>query len=248
MSQCQLVDFAVDRRLAGLPDWLRQRQPRIAQHKKAVQLGWYCTCKGTLSKVEHYHGKSTPRDEDVAATWAAKVAAEHPQCGPRPTGPGATPSLEEALCDTARVVVQQVNQTRALKRQLTEVTEVNEQLQGQAAAAEVAVGKKRTADKKSAQDEGRRLEIDPSCHDLLSDTDISYAKRAPNTGLVATVKYWARGSSAAVFQLVWALVLHFNLQEQLARQGVRSQVSVLLERSQNEKLSMAVGITQVTLC
>ena len=112
----------------------------------------------------------------------------------------------------------------------------------------MAVGKKCTVDKKSAQDEGRRLEIDPSCHDLLSDTDISYAKRAPNTGLVATVKYWARGSSAAVFQLVWALVLHFNLQEQLARQGVRSQVSVLLERSQNEKLSMTVGITQVTLC
>ena len=83
MQQTTLADFAVDDRLVGLPGWLLKRQPRIAEHKKAVQLSWYCTCSDTLCKVEHYHGKAKPTAEEVAQTWATTVAAEHPQCGPR---------------------------------------------------------------------------------------------------------------------------------------------------------------------
>ena len=103
MQQCGLADFAVDHRLVGLPAWLLKRQPRIAEHKKAVQLSWYCTCSDTLCKVEHYHGKAKPTDEEVAKTWALKVAELHPQCGPRSKGDQDDPSPAEALQEMARV-------------------------------------------------------------------------------------------------------------------------------------------------
>ena len=41
-------------------------------------------------------------------------------------------------------------------------------------------------------------------------------KMTPVKGLMANIKYWARGSLVAVVQLVLALIYHFNIQEQVA--------------------------------
>ena len=216
MQQCGLADFAVDQRLVGLPAWLLKREPRIAEHKKAVQLSWYCTCKlNALSKVEHYHGKAKPNDEEVAKTWALKVAELHPQCGPRSKGEQEDDPVAEALRRATGCAVQAASANRGLKRQLTELENKSALLLREVNKAQGAVASQIDSERRAAHDKARRKRIDPDCNELLSPADVSYAKNAPKTGLLDVVKYWARGSSAAVLQLVWALVLHFQLEEQL---------------------------------
>ena len=201
MQQCGLADFAVDRRLVGLPAWLLKREPRIAEHKKAVQLSWYCTCKlNTLSKVGDYHAKAKPTDEEVAKTWALKVAEQHPQCGLLSKG-DQDPSLEEALRRATGCAVQAKQESRGLKRQLTEFENKNAGLQRDVNKAQGVVASQIDSERRAGQDKARRKPIDPDCNELLTPADVSYAKNAPKTGLVESVKYWARGSSAAVFQL-----------------------------------------------
>ena len=71
MTQMGLTAFAVDQRLARLPVWLLDRDPKIVEQKDRVRLKWHGTCRDHLCHIDcHHRGKMRPTDEEVATQWA----------------------------------------------------------------------------------------------------------------------------------------------------------------------------------
>ena len=215
MKQSQLNAFAVDRRLALLPHWVLQREHKVVVTRDRVRLKWYCTRTDKVCHVDHYlRSGAQPRDEEVAASFATKLQERHPQCGPRADDSDSVPIATE-LRDMARNATQQKEVVRGLKRNLTQVEVENEHLHDELESATEARTALSKLKQQATRSKNRRLDIDPENKEQLNVEDRSTAMTAPNTGMFATVKYWARGSAAIVLQLIMSLIVHFGLQQEV---------------------------------
>jgi hypothetical protein len=59
----------------------------------------------------------------------------------------------------------------------------------------------------------RRVDVHEDDDEELTAKDTCIAVNAQDTGMVESIKYWARGSIAAVLQLIMALIYSFNLKD-----------------------------------
>jgi hypothetical protein len=218
-----VVGWLASRSTTGWSGWLLKRQPKIAEYKDRVRLTWQCTCRGPLSKADCYHDKAKPTDEEVAKTWALKVAELHPQCGPLSKGDQNDPSPAEALHEMDRAVEQVTNEKRALKRQLAVGLEQNTLLERKATKAADAVASQSEVKRQLTRDEKRRVPIDGQLQGGFTPANKSTAMRTPAKGMIDTVKYWAAGSEEKALELVLGLLNHFKLRDRVvARLGLQT--------------------------
>ena len=152
-------------------------------------------------------GKKPLNAAAIADKIAAKVHERHAKHNHTHEAPESCPAVQEP---------QLQHTIAAQKRKLARV-------EGELSKAQIKVAKGECAQKsqtervrQESRAEKRRVEIDPSNKEPLSATKLSTAKLSEGTGIMDTVKYWARGSAVAVLQLVMILISSFGLESEVA--------------------------------
>jgi hypothetical protein len=104
----------------------------------------------------------------------------------------------------------------SLKRELSSAHTESAQLARKVAKADGTVAAVKEVKRQESRENARRVDVDEENEEELTAKDKCVAVNAQDTGMVESIKYWARGSIAAVLQLIMALIYSFNLKDQVA--------------------------------
>ena len=201
--------------LSRLPQWVDKTTCVLSEPKGKLQLTFHCCCALKKQQVSIRKGAASS-EQEWASKLGSKVDEKHSICQPsRPVNDsvgstlGSLPPPSDREKQLHREVI-------TLKRKL-HTSASNAELE-RAKAAKGAEAQKLLTESKRQDSikETRRLEIDCENKEQLTVPDKSTAMRSDDTGMLDTMKYWARGSLAAVLQLIMALIHHFKVESEVA--------------------------------
>jgi hypothetical protein len=196
--------------LSKLPSWVDKTTCVLSEPRSDLKLTFYCCCALNKQQISVRKGSGSSEEEHALKLRAA-VERWHQGC---------QPTVSEAVATSSTLPTERERQLEGevvtLKRKLRKADSAAD-LQAAKAAKHAAAQKVLTESKRQERrEDNRTLEIDPEKKEELDADGKSFAMTSHHRGIIKTIKYWARGSMAAVLQLVMALICHFQLQGQVA--------------------------------
>ena len=213
IGACMAVQKDVAK-LKKLPEWIDTATcdlNSVNGQRPGFWLNFHCDCdKEKRVRVRANKPAAGWDDAKIAEMLrAAVLSSKHAHCADR--------SGTETATAASTVREQQLEgAVKASKRKLLLLTSEKEKLQAQVAAATTAKKACSETAKQKTLAVQRRVDIDPVNKEGFTAANKYTAMSADQTGIVATVKYWAHGSMEKVFELLMGLMLAFGLRERVA--------------------------------
>ena len=194
--------------LAQLPKWVQRQTCEIKHYPGAkrpcIKLSFECPSCDVVDRVQANEPKAGWSKGLAAQMLADAVVNKHGPCQSGADG-------ESVPSDQQRVKSRLMQTKRKLCVANSKVQESALLLERHEGAANDA----RQHQRLQSTAAGRRLDIDYSNHTPLSDKAKSDAKVSKATGIIDTALYWARGSVAAIVQLIMVLITEFKVEDQV---------------------------------
>jgi hypothetical protein len=203
----------------AMPAWLPRAGLKVADNlSRQYRVYFPCPCHGSVKpRVKIPIAGAT--HQQMVNKLVQNVTADHRLCyehwaADQTVTKTAGEQVAAAAGGTASVA--------AANRQKRKLEVQNELLTAKAQRAAAAIATQTDAKRQAALAEQHRLDIDPENKELLSIPNKSTALTSPGVanpgGLIDAMKYWARGSLAAILQLIMALIAHFGLEQEVRQQ------------------------------
>ena len=204
--------------ISALPSWVPRVNLTVPDNlNQQYRFTFDCPC-GKRPRITARIPKAGASHQEMLSLLLKSLDdSQHGSCGqhhaayPRPESEQDAAKTESLQKENKRLATK--------KRQLDSEVEVLTAKNKKAAAATTAQADLK---RRATLAEQRRLDIDRENKETLIIRNKSTALTTPGSanpgGLIDAIKYWARGSLAAVLQLIMALIMHFGLEQEVRQQ------------------------------
>ena len=196
--------------VAALPPWIRREGLHVPDNQsKQYRFTFDCHC-GKRPQITVKVPKGGATHQEMLAKLLKALHNQHGICGQHDKY---YPRSEVEQASKLQGLEKDKRRLLTKKRQLEQQHELDTAMVRKAQSAVSAQIEQKRQESKA---KSRRVEIDPENKQKLSPDDLCRAKLTNATGILDTVKYWAKGSKVAVLQLVMMLIQSFGLESQVA--------------------------------